>query len=195
MYMFKKDKSNEAFDFVKKTEFGIVDYVSVVETIAQGFIDNGEYIPHYGKLNAMAVFYNECIDHEKLNVGDYIVQALELEPLITNADFVNAFNQAISDPKDFRLDFANAYKDAMDIVENNKGSLQSIANKAVSLITKYIDEFTKTFDEDTVNTIASFAEEATGDKFTSDKIVNSYISLVSKAKNGIKKKNNGTITK
>lgn len=44
---------------VIKKDFSVIDYVSLVNGIADEFFDvNGEYQPHLGRLNVMRLFYN-----------------------------------------------------------------------------------------------------------------------------------------
>ena len=101
------------------TSMTVIDYAIVVESMASEFynLENGEYQPHLGMLNVMRVYYNNFYKDEK---DDAIVDALDMNELVSDEAFIEAFNNTINSCDGFRLDFANAYRDAMEIVETRK---------------------------------------------------------------------------
>ena len=136
--------------FVIRNNFEIVEYVEIVNAIvAEFFNDEGDYTPHIGKLNAMRVFYNDCVKESKFDLSHDISEALELTPLVEDDEFIQEYNKALKGDGTVRLDFANAYADAMQIVNTRKDSinggvdrlkfaLEEIINKIFRLVTKFI---------------------------------------------------------
>ena len=110
--------------FKVNTAFSALDYVVLVDQIAAQHFDNGEYAPHLGLLNTMKIFYDNCVtesplDAEIRNAENEISNLAAVTTLASNSDFIEAFNTAlVTDCRKF--DFANAYADAMKIVDNQK---------------------------------------------------------------------------
>lgn len=104
-----------------------VDYCTTVELIADGYFDdNGAYSPHFGILNAIALFYNICVKKSEVDKElDYNINDLtNVDILITNENFMQAFKDAINNNGSFT--FGNAYSVAMDIVANRKHPLNTL---------------------------------------------------------------------
>ena len=55
--------------FSVKTELNVIDYVSMVNAIVSEYFDeDGTYTPHIGKMNAMRLFYNNCVTDSKYDI-------------------------------------------------------------------------------------------------------------------------------
>lgn len=109
---------------VIKKDLGIVEYAALVNGIANEFFnENEEYVPHFGKMNAMRLFYNECVKESKFDLPHDFKDALQLNTLIQDDEFMEAFHLAIQGDGKIRLDFANAYADAMEMVNARKSTL------------------------------------------------------------------------
>lgn len=80
-----------------KTELGIIGYVSMVdEIVLEYFNADGEYQPHIGMLNAMRLFYNECVKESKFDeqLAHDNIDAMEMEALVADQEFIEAYNRA-----------------------------------------------------------------------------------------------------
>lgn len=110
------------------TKLGLYEYVAAVQEIANEYFDEeGNYRPHYGILNAMRVFYNMCIRVSRFDgaLPHDFVDLSQVEQFATDSEFIDEFNAAlIADRID--LSFANAYRDAQEIVEYRKHSVGNI---------------------------------------------------------------------
>ena len=112
--------------FVIDCRLGVLDYVTMVNSIANDYFDeDGTYTPHIGKLNVMRLFYNNCVKDGKPDGLDAIVDVEDIELIIKDEEFICEFNKAIETDTTINLDFANAYRDAMDMVNTRKNSFAS----------------------------------------------------------------------
>lgn len=122
------------------TKVGAVEYINLVEQIADGFIaENGDYIPHAGHLNAMEIFYKRfyCRDETPKSIVD---DPSALDDVFGDEEFIAAYNAALDGDgygTGVRLDFSNAYTDAMQIVEDRSNSL----NRGVNMVVKFIEKY------------------------------------------------------
>lgn len=119
------------------TNIGAVEYIGLVEQIADGFIaTDGSYIPHAGRLNAMEIFYTRFYNH---NAED--LHGLEnlsiLDDIFGNTEFIAAYNDALKGDGLYQLDFSNAYADAMQIVDDRHNSITRGANLVGKIVEKY----------------------------------------------------------
>lgn len=142
------------------TELNVINYISMVEHLASEFFDeNGEYTPSFGKLNAMRLFYNNCVKKSEIELEHNVTDALSLEGLATNKAFISAFNKAIVGDGRLRLDFANAYKDAIEIVEVKKDSLMSAVNIIKNSLSELIEETKPLLSEENVSRLIDFSNK------------------------------------
>lgn len=152
-------------------EFDIVNYTNIVNNIADEFFDEkGEYTPHVGKLYAMSVFYNECVveDGNKTKIDDI----LQVQPLIRDRKFVNAFNKTIKKTSQIRLNFANAYRDALDIVNHRRASFNNAVNIIKNSINDVVDKMNSAMSEDSLSKMAELAQNITNGNLNINSILN-----------------------
>ena len=74
-------------DIKVKENFEIVDFATMVDSIVAEYFDaEGNYTPHIGMLNAMRVFYNECVTESKFDIQQIInnLRVDDLRQLIKN---------------------------------------------------------------------------------------------------------------
>ena len=116
-----------------ETVFDMATYLEVVEKLAAGYFnEDGEYQPHVGRINRMAVFADYCIKEGLPNEsGDANVDAL-----FSDKDFKEAFDLAVDDWAN-GLTFANACADAGAIVDYRK----SYINQVASLVNGFVQKF------------------------------------------------------
>lgn len=123
------------------TKLSIVDFVSIVNGIALEYFDiDGSYTPHIGLLNAMRLFYNECVKDSKFE-GDIphdIQDAIEMEAIVADEQFISCFNTSLK-ADGYALDFATAYNEAMKIVEQKKTSVYGAVELIKNVLMQVFD--------------------------------------------------------
>ena len=170
------------------TKLSLLEYCVVTESIANGFFTSpadGEdaetfvanYIPHYGRLNAMRIFYNVCVIKSKFdetvphNVGENFSV---LNPVFEDEGFISAYTNGSSvDKEGFGLNFACALQDAMEIVANRKERYNSGVIYLQKIIKKIKSIFGDLFSEENIGYLSEIADKFTNGEITSDKIADS----------------------
>lgn len=154
-----------------KEYFDIVDYVAIVNVIAQEYFDEyGNYTPQIGLLNAIRVFYNDCVIESKFDVPHNITEAEDMQSFIKDAEFIETFNASIADDGVVKLNFANAYKDAMDIVnykKNTNNELVTTIKREISNLTEWL---TGLANNDNLGRIEKIANDISSGKLSSEAI-------------------------
>lgn len=160
---------------VIKKDFSVIDYVSLVNGIADEFFDvNGEYQPHLGRLNVMRLFYNECVTESKFDLPHDFNDALMLEPLIQDEEFIAEFNKALKGDGSIRLDFANAYAEAMEIVNVRKGSFGNAVDVIKGAISNIIDMINPVLGTDNIEKFKQIADSFTSGNLSADAIIEAF---------------------
>ena len=160
---------------VIKKDFSVIDYVSLVNGIADEFFDvNGEYQPHLGRLNVMRLFYNECVTESKFDLPHDFNDALMLEPLIQDEEFIAEFNKALKGDGSVRLDFANAYAEAMEIVNVRKGSFGNAVDVIKGAISNIVDMINPVLGTDNIEKFKQIADSFTNGNLSADAIVEAF---------------------
>lgn len=118
-------------ELIIDTNFKTIDYCIAVEGIVNGYFNNfGEYTPHIGAINAMAIFYNLCVKQsifdEEFNHD--IKDLVDVDKLAENDEFISEYNAAINDTVVVKLNFGNAYKEALRIIDNKKSDVSTVIN-------------------------------------------------------------------
>lgn len=143
-----------------KTDLDAVTYASVVDEIVDNhFNTTGEYIPHYGLMSVMCTFYNTCVIESKIDAKiNHEMSLLEIVNVLSaDKSFMVAFNDAIC-MKEYRLDFANAYRDAMEIVYTKKSSLNYAVDRLVKSMDSIVEKILPVVSEENVNKLSSIAD-------------------------------------
>lgn len=152
------------------TKLSIVDYMMVVEEIVQEFFDiDGEYKPHFGELNAMRIFYNYCTEPEV-----QIVDSLEMQEIIEQDEFVEAYNNEIHGEHKKTLDFHNAYYDAKEIVYQKISSYQCLATAVENAMKTLFDTLLSRFNDDSIQKLIDVAEKVADKNIDEQAIVEAY---------------------
>ena len=152
--------------FEVNTKLSILDYWTIVENIAKEFIteDDGTYQPHVGRLNAMRLFYNYCVKKSKFDeiYKHAITNASDMEELVSDSEFIEEFNKAISNISFIEYNFGNAYNDALDIVNTNKTSIGRAVNIISAAANKIIDNLSSSLSEDKLQIVLAAIKENLG---------------------------------
>ena len=144
------------------------DYVAVVEAIADGFFnENGEYVPHIGRMVTLMVFCDYCMKESAFSD----VENPDMDVIYANKVIMGAYKKALYISDD-ELCFANAYSDAMEIVEYRKNSLtqatqlfagiikQSLSPNNLAKLYELSDRFKEISEGNKDNLVPLFQEKA-----------------------------------
>lgn len=146
------------------TNLSIVGFVSAVNDIALEYFDtNGEYTPHIGLLNAMRVFYNECVKESKFDadIPHNVVDALEMESIVADKQFIHCFNESLK-TNEYSLTFATAYGEAMKIVEQKKTSVFGAVELIKKVIMQVVDNMNSALTPENIEKITSLFGKMNG---------------------------------
>lgn len=117
----------------------ISEYMDVVSEIVDGFFDDdGNYVPHIGNIAAMEAFFNHCVKEHKYELpaeSDEVPYPIDI--VFADEEFIAAFNDAVDDTYRTAINFGNAYRDALKIVDDKKGSL----GRAVVMISSFVERY------------------------------------------------------
>lgn len=150
-------------DITYNSKFNIVDYVELVNELAEEYFDEqGNYTPQIGKINAIRLFYNRCVKMDLHELPHDIVEIADVDKLIQDNAFMKTFNTAIKNKADVSLDFAGAYLDAQEIVNNKNNSLNQAATKVGNILYSTIQVISKAMDDGKLNKIADAINTLSG---------------------------------
>lgn len=164
-------------EMVIDTKLDLVDYLAMVNILSSEYFDeNGEYQPQYGRLNAMRQFYNYCVKSSKFEdeIPHDIFDALDMRPLVADEDFVKAFETAVSPKSEMAFDFANAYRDALDIVETRKNSFDRVIFSVRHALETIMDKINPLLTEDNIEKVSAIAKDIGNGKLSAQALVDAY---------------------
>lgn len=158
------------------TELTLVEYVVMVNDMAlEYFNEDGEYQPHIGILNVMRLFYNHCVIESKFDNSHEIIDAMEMETMVEDDEFIAAFNDAIvGSVPGIRMDFANAYKDAMDIVEDKKHSVGRAVDSVKKALVSISDVINPILTDEHINMVSEIAKNIGNGNINAEAIIEAF---------------------
>lgn len=161
---------------VIKKNLSVIDYVSLVNGIANDFFDaeTGEYTPHIGRLNAMRLFYNECVTESKFDLPHDFEDALQMDILVEDDTFIKEFNTAVVGDGVIRLDFANAYADAMEAVNAKKNSFGNAVNIIRKTIERVSESISSVVTDESLEKLTKIADSVNTNNLSIDSFVKAY---------------------
>lgn len=140
------------------------DYPFVVNNIYSGYFNaKNRYVPEFGILNAMNVFYNACVVESKhdADVPHSNTDIVALLPVLEDEDFTNAFAEALRDDK-YIFSFARAYQHAMEKVEYNKYPFLGVATDIGDAASSLIEAVKTVVTKENVDNILGYLESNIG---------------------------------
>lgn len=158
------------------TTFDAVTYTAVVHELAENYFSvSGEYEPHIGLMKSMCTFYNYCVTESELDDSISSADSIAaVNMLSSNGDFLCAFNNAtIIDS--FRLDFANAYRDAKDIIETRKSGIGHITDILKNAIAGLTEKFAPVLSQENFDVLKRIADGMVDGQNLSQAIVQDYM--------------------
>lgn len=169
------------------TKLALFDYLAMVRDIASEFIndEDGTYQPQIGKLNAIRLFYNNCVTKSKFDkkYGHDVIDASDMEEIVADDKFMKAYNKAIIGDGATQYDFANAYKDAIEIVNVKKTSFGSAVNIIGSMINKIFEGVSPLLTEENIEIVSQIAKDMSNGKVSAEAIVDAYADRLAKEEN------------
>ena len=116
----------------------------------------------------MSVFYNECVDDANKTKIDDILQ---VQPLLNNKKFITAFDRATQKTSKIRLDFANAYNDALDIVNYRRTSFNNAVNIVKNAINDVVDKIKSSISNDDLSKMSDLVQNISNANLNIDHIL------------------------
>lgn len=189
-------------------QLDIETYINVTNEIANNFFDktNGEYLPHFGNVYSVYVYFINCVKSEdgdevtkdtiitKSEDGDDTLVLSELQKLFNNEEFMKAYNSATMPSKVYALDFSHAHADAIRIVKSRSANNNPLVFGITQLVQSFNTLFTSeelvqfvsaltqsvgSLNEDTVNKVVELADRYKKENITGQKIAEEYASNLS----------------
>lgn len=151
-----------------KTELGITAFLNMVNKLVDGYFQksaDGEvqferYTPHIGLLNAMRLFYNDCVEGGAYDVPHQVQDPLLMESFINDEDFVRLFNEAVEGDGYARLDFSNALKSAKQIVDYRNTSAVYAIDEAKNTAIDFLNSLNSVLTAMDTNSVANMISQA-----------------------------------
>jgi len=170
----KKEETELKIEY--KDQFSVAEYYALVNEIVDGFFgDDGEFTPHIGDMVAMLAFFNDCVINKKDIIdAEKVEDVLDADELFLNEDFILAFNEAIYFDGDIKYDFANAYKNAMEIVTYRNTSVPRAFNNLLAGLNKIVESVTSVMSEENVEKITNLAEAVSNKDFSAKAIGDAF---------------------
>lgn len=161
---------------VIKSNLNVIDYVSLVNGIISEFFDSetGEYTPHIGRLNAMRLFYNDCVIESKFDLPHDFKDALKMDVLVEDEEFINEFNKAVKGDGTIRLDFANAYADALEAVNAKKNSFGNAVNIIRKALEKVSESISSVVTDESLEKLTKISDSVNLGNLSIDSFVKAY---------------------
>ena len=161
-------------------KLNLVDYINVVNELANEFFDDEhyEYTPQVGEMYAVCAYFNYCVELEDTDeIKQHpITDILEMQQLFDNEEFMNHFNEEIDGYSSVKINltFGHAYNTAIDIVENKKSDANSFANAISAAMDAILKSFRNSFSDEEINKFTNIAQQIVDGKISNEAIVNAY---------------------
>lgn len=154
----------------------IVTYSAAVNEIARKFFDEEDnYTPHFGRANSIGVFFNRFVDITSLE--EYFENyegEIDIDLFLSNEDCLKVYNEALKDCGNYRLNFANAYADALDIVKTRNSTLYGVSKMLKNGFEKIVNEINPIFADENIEKLSKLAEDVSKGDLSADAIVKAY---------------------
>ena len=151
----------------------IVTYSAAVVEIAEKFFDEDDnYTPQFGRANSVGVFFNRFVDIISLEAyfADYDGE-VNVDLFLADENCLKVYNKALKNDTDYRLNFANAYADAMDIVKTKNTTIGGAVELFKSAISKIADKINPIFTDDNIAKLEKISENVAKGDLSPDAVV------------------------
>ena len=151
----------------------IVTYSAAVAEIAEKFFDeDNNYTPQFGRANSVGVFFNRFVDIISLEAyfADYDGE-INVDLFLADENCLKVYNKALKNDTDYRLNFANAYADAMDIVKTKNTTIGGAVELFKSAISKIADKINSILTDNNIAKLEKISENVAKGDFSPDAVV------------------------
>lgn len=151
----------------------IITYSAAVAEIAEKFFDEDDnYTPQFGRANSVGVFFNRFVDIISLEAyfADYDGE-VNVDLFLADENCLKVYNKALKNDTDYRLNFANAYADAMDIVKTKNTTIGGAVELFKSAISKIADKINPIFTDDNIAKLEKISENVAKGDLSPDAVV------------------------
>lgn len=161
-------------------KLNLIDYLQVVNEIAQEFFDANtyEYTPQVGELYAVCSYFNHCVELEETDTikKHPIEDMMDMQELYEDDDFMEHFWNEIDDFDCVKtsLTFGHAYSQALDIVNYKKSDANSFAIAISSGMDAILTSFRESFSDDEIKKFTEIAQQVVEGKLSNEAIVDAY---------------------
>lgn len=158
------------------TNLGMVNYLIVVNEIANEYFDaNGEYTPHLGMMNAMRTFYSLCVKESRFDekIAHDTTDPLKMEEIMCDKEFIEEFNKAIHVDR-VCLDFANAHRDALEIVSTKRGSIARLFGSIKKMFNELVTQANNAVTKENIEAISAIVENIKNGELNVNNFMESY---------------------
>lgn len=161
---------------IVKNSVDIITYSAAVDEIVNKFFDDeGNYTPHFGRANAVGVFFNYFVDIASFDAYFTDVNdETDLDFILGNDKCIDIYNEALSSDKTYKLNFANAYKDALEIVKQKNASFTNVINNIKNAASYIADKIAPTFAGENLERLTEIAKDVSNGNLSADSIVAAY---------------------
>lgn len=153
---------------------GIVEYCVAVNEMVEYFFDkDGNYEPQFGRINVVKVFFNYFVDGD--SIKEYFADIdgeIEIDDIMNSDDCLELFNNELRKGGDYRLNFCNAYREAMEIVNQKKQGWENAARVIMRSVNDIIDRISGELSEDKINKFKEIMSEIKNVSVTPEQIIN-----------------------
>lgn len=161
-------------DFKVYDRVGIVEYCAAVNEMVEYFFDeDGNYEPQFGRINVVKVFFNYFVDGD--SIKEYFADIdgeIEIDDIMNSDDCLELFNNELRKGGDYRLNFCNAYREAMEIVNQKKQGWENAARVIVRSVNEILDRISGELSEDKIEKFKKIVSEIREVNVTPEQIIN-----------------------
>lgn len=157
--------------YVIKDTFEVANYIGLSKIIADGFFPFGEYLPSEGKINAMRLYFNICVQESPFEFTGNVETDKEMNEILADEEFTQCFLESMAKTSMFELTFANAYYDALEVVETRKSSLSQVVDTIKNSFGDLLESITDTLNPDSITKLENMIKEANNINLSDDKVV------------------------
>lgn len=162
-------------EIIVKDNVDIVIYTTAVNEIVDKFFSEGDYTPHFGRINSVGVFFNYFVNLE--SIDDYLNDAnntFDLDYILSNDEYMALYNTALNGDGSYKLNFANAFSDAMDIVKQRNASFSGVIDNIKNAAAFIYDKISPTFTGENIERLSEIAKDVSNGNLSAESIVSAY---------------------
>lgn len=115
------------------------------------------------------MFFNRFVDAVSLEAY-FADKEVTIDLLAREEGCLKLYNAALNESKDFRLNFANAYADALNIVKQKNTTIGGLVDLVTDSLGKLADKITPVLTEENIDKIAKISDDISKGEFSVDAI-------------------------